>query len=92
MMMEEKAKADALVKLNAQIAQSTDRREWDKTEWQKTQDMEQANREERKLQETATNNQRKLELGWAELAQKNQIEQSEVYLEDKQRRPVGVGN
>jgi hypothetical protein len=92
MMMDEKEKADSLVKLNAQIAQSTDRREWDKAEWQKTQDMEQANREERKLAETTTNNQRKLELGWAELAQKNQIEQSEVFLEDKQRRPVGVGN
>ena len=92
MIMQEKQKQDELVALQAKVLQSGDRREWDKLEWSKTQDMDKANRDERQLEETRRNNEAKLQLGWAEFQQKAMVEQQEVELESKQRRPVGVGN
>ena len=85
-------KQDELTYLKADLEKSKDRREWDSLEWDKTQDMDNANREERKLEEEAKNNSEKMQLGWAEFQQKALVDQQEVMLEDQQKRPVGVGN
>ncbi len=74
------------------LEQSRESREWDKLNWQKTTDMDQANRDETKLDHDIRNDEQKLSLDWLEFRQQSNIEEQELQLERQQQRGVRVGN